>query len=136
MCETIKKNQGFSLIEVIVAMVIIGIVGASFSSVVFTGSKASTSNKMKLEALMIAQDVLEEIRIQRDLSTNLETWRSTHFTLDNGQWKAIRTRDGIYFYDTILNLSDYNGNRMKEVIVEVIPQNGGQSVFLATRFRN
>jgi len=131
-----NNEKGFSLIEVIVAMVLIGIISAAFTSVVFTGSKASTSHKLELESLMIAQDLMEEMRIQRDQDIDLLDWRATRFALDAGTWKSSITKDG-YTYEVTAHVNDLGlpSIDLIEVVIEVMYEGGVNPVYLATRVR-
>ncbi|WP_125152896.1 type IV pilus modification PilV family protein [Clostridium rectalis] len=62
----IIKRKGFTLVEVILAMVIIAFTMAIFSKVIYTGFKASNSNKKKLQCIIIAQNYMEKLRGFRD----------------------------------------------------------------------
>jgi prepilin-type N-terminal cleavage/methylation domain-containing protein len=64
------KTNGFTLIEVITAVAIMAIVGATFSSVSHTALKISTSNRRSLQSIVIAENYLEEIRAARDNNPN------------------------------------------------------------------
>jgi prepilin-type N-terminal cleavage/methylation domain-containing protein len=134
--KQLNNEKGFSLIEVIVAMVLIGIISAAFTSVVFTGSKASTSHKLELESLMIAQDIIEEMRLKRDDGIDLLDWRATKFTLDAGIWKTSITKDG-YTYEVSAHIDDVSssGADLMQVVIEVMYEGGANPVYLATRVR-
>jgi len=134
--KQLNNEKGFSLIEVIVAMVLIGIISAAFTSVVFTGSKASTSHKLELESLMIAQDIIEEMRLKRDDGIDLLVWRSTKFTEDAGIWKTNINKDG-YTYEVSAHIDDVSSSDadLVQVVIEVMYEGGSDPVYLATRVR-
>lgn len=57
-----KKNDGFTLIEVLVSIVILGMLLTSFFQSFVFSQKTTMTNKEKLVAVNIAQNVLEQIK--------------------------------------------------------------------------
>lgn len=57
-----KKNDGFTLIEVLVSIVILGMLLTSFFQFFVFSQKTTITNKEKLVAVNIAQNVLEQIK--------------------------------------------------------------------------
>ena len=58
----IKKNEGFSLVEVLIAVIILAIVSVLMVQGVNISRKAYTSNKIKTEASALANQEIEKIR--------------------------------------------------------------------------
>ncbi|HLT55755.1 MAG TPA: prepilin-type N-terminal cleavage/methylation domain-containing protein [Bacillota bacterium] len=56
-----KKNQGFTLVEVLASVTILFIIGTSFFQFFIHAQRETTESEMKLEALNIAQTVFERI---------------------------------------------------------------------------
>lgn len=116
------NNKGFSYMELMVAMVIIGIVGAAFTGVVFTSGKASVSHKLDLEALTIAQDMVEEARAYRDEYDNLSGWTriGTHSKTIDGYSYEISTEVEDVELDELVNLkvSVRHSASSKPVVIE------------------
>lgn len=61
-----KKNAGFALIEVIVAIVILSAVLAGATTLIWSAATAVTGNKNRLTSTYLAQECLELARNARD----------------------------------------------------------------------
>jgi prepilin-type N-terminal cleavage/methylation domain-containing protein len=79
------SDSGFSLLEVIMSIAIIGIVTAAATSVFATGMKASNQMRRTQEATRLADDALELVRSYS--SYYLLTGRDLHSTTD--QWNNV-----------------------------------------------
>lgn len=100
------NQKGLSLVEVIVAMVLITTIGAALSGVYFTGINANVSSQQRLEGLKIAQNQLEEIRAARDANlfddkTSLENWLSGRTAPDNWEVEFDVDKENILFQITV-----------------------------------
>lgn len=115
------NNKGFSYMELMVAMVIIGIVGAAFTGVVFTSGKASDSHKLDLEALAIAQFIIEDARAYRDDKINGGTDNPSDKLGVMRAWRANSSSSTITDEDGVLEYSyDYNSDGFSYSIVAVV----------------
>jgi type IV pilus modification protein PilV len=77
-----KKQKGFSLIEVLIALVILSIALLGLAGLMVTTTKSNSYGNQMTEAVTFGQDKLEELRItRRDLivSGNDEVQGSTGF---------------------------------------------------------
>lgn len=57
-----KKNHGFTLVEVLVSVVILAILGTVFFQFFVLSQKAASGNKEKIEAVTLAHAVLEDVK--------------------------------------------------------------------------
>ena len=60
--EELKREEGFSLVEVLVSIFIISIVVASASAAFIFSTKSSNENELRMHALNIANETIESIR--------------------------------------------------------------------------
>jgi type IV pilus modification protein PilV len=63
-----KKNMGFSLIEVMIAMVIFSIGILAVGSMQLSSSKNNTTGNITTQATMLARQKIEELRVVQDLN--------------------------------------------------------------------
>lgn len=68
---TLKRDSGFSLMEVLVAVAILSITTASLTSGFVNNSKMNTKSEIKTEAIQVAQMILDELRVNRMVSLGL-----------------------------------------------------------------
>ncbi len=73
--EKCISSQGFSLMEVMVALMIIGIVSTTFSSAVMQANSMLKLAEIKSEAQIAAQQVFDQIRL--DDTTTMPTTESS-----------------------------------------------------------
>lgn len=66
-----KKNRGYALIEVLIAITIISIVLMTVMSGVSTGIMAITGNKNQITAMIIAKNMLNEYQLKRMRGTDI-----------------------------------------------------------------
>lgn len=84
MIQKLKNEQGISLIEVLVALAIIGIVAVGFLSAMTTSSRAAVKADQMDTARSLAQSVMEYIKVQKFASTY--TLPSTIFVEDSNEF--------------------------------------------------
>ncbi|MFD3158186.1 prepilin-type N-terminal cleavage/methylation domain-containing protein [Haloimpatiens sp. FM7330] len=121
-----NKKEGFTLIEVVIAVMLIAGTVTLFSKISFTTIKASNTNKQRLEALIIAQNYIENIRFNRDkkiikdLSSLKEFLEDTGFETSNIKVIKSEKKDGISYNVSIESSESEEG--LIEIIVGVKPQ--------------
>lgn len=122
-----KYKKGFTLVEVIIAMVLISGTVAIFSKVAFSGLKAGNSNKESLQGTIIAQNFLEQIRAARDRKDiSLEEYIES---LPKEEIKdSIKYIVGV----TTTKIEENEKGNLVEIIVEVKSQNSN-SIKIGTR---
>lgn len=86
----LKNNKGFSLIEVIAALLIITIILLSFFSLLIQTKKTEVRSNETVVATYIAQAVMEEIYY---LSTTMD------YDQNNKTIKDLKTQPAVYFED-------------------------------------
>ena len=75
--EKIHRNKkGYSLVEVIVAIAILGLLSAMFSQITFSSLKARNNSRERLEAVAIATSAIDEIKSFRGNSDSGSIWKS------------------------------------------------------------
>lgn len=137
MISLIKNKKAYTLLEVIIALAIILIVGASFTKVYYTSVKVSLKEKERLEALVTAQNYLEEIRGGRDekkikdISTLLDYINKKEgegFILDGNTLKNSKEPQIIIYYNEEVKDSFF------EVIISVKKKDLKEPVLVGTKF--
>lgn len=136
------SNKGFSLMEVLVAMILIGIIGVAFSSAVFVANKASTDNNKRLQGLFIAQEIIEDLRATRDSGQFYTTNEVSNHLINPSGLAFTMASPGVYEktsadvdgrnYQVRLLLTELVENDFLEFVVEVQPQDTS-TVRLGTR---
>ncbi|WP_027626692.1 type IV pilus modification PilV family protein [Clostridium lundense] len=114
-----KCKKGFTLVEVIIAMVLISGTVAIFSKVAFSGLKAGNSNKESLQGTIIAQNYLEQIRAARDRKDIL-----LDEYIDSLPKEEIKDNIKYSILVTSTEIEENEKGKLVEIIVEVKPQNG------------
>jgi prepilin-type N-terminal cleavage/methylation domain-containing protein len=130
MVKKINKNKfGFSIIEVLVALVIISIGMLAISSLVIQNLQVESVNKNYIIASMLAQEGLELVRNLRD-----KNWMTTGASWDDNIYNpgddtfVLDYLDNIPFYNpgdisenaTILHINN-NGNYVRDINSPVTP---------------
>jgi prepilin-type N-terminal cleavage/methylation domain-containing protein len=102
-----QSTKGFSLIEVLVAMVIFSIASLALSQLMVSSTKLVSENGLASEAITLAQETLEDLR----------TVRFTNMT--NGSASVVSEKGGATFNVvwTVTNNSPETG--MNRVVVTV-----------------
>ncbi|MEW9096324.1 MAG: type II secretion system protein [Clostridiaceae bacterium] len=135
-----KYKSGFTLVEVIIAMVLIIGTVAIFSSVAYSSLKAGNSNKQGLEGTIIAQNYLELIKAKKEnreiknLEKLEEYIRSLGFnTAQSGYYKED-IKDGIKYgvHIKFTLKEDSEVGKLVDILVEVKPEDSN-SIKLGTK---
>lgn len=136
--KRICDNKGFSLIETVVALAIIGIVAVIATSIVLSQFKARNISIERQECFNITKSVVDEI------GTNRYAWKDDGglgaWLVDHGYSKGIGTNYSIeqrdsndYLYTVEINI---NVNMANFVDVKVsTSSNDVNDVFIVKRFR-
>ncbi|KAJ51628.1 prepilin-type N-terminal cleavage/methylation domain-containing protein [Clostridium tetanomorphum] len=132
-------KKGFTLTEVIIAMVLILSTVAISSKVAFSALKVGNTNKQELEGTIIAQNYLEKIRAARDnkIITNNSTLdeyiKSLGFNKEEN-YRKEDIKDGIEYKVALStdNIEKTDVGNLLQLIVEVKPQDSN-SIKIGTR---
>ncbi|WP_315119378.1 type II secretion system protein [uncultured Clostridium sp.] len=136
-----KYKSGFTLVEVIIAMVLIIGTVAIFSSVAYSSLKAGNKNKQGLEGTIIAQNYLELIKAKKengeikDLETLENYIMSLSFNISEGGYYKEDTKEGIKYgvYMKFILREDSEVGELVDILVEVHPQDSNSVVKLGTK---
>jgi len=87
-----KRSKGFSMIEVLVALVILSIALLALAGLMVTTTKNNSFGNHMTEAATFAQDKLEELRVTEwvDIAGNADTTVSSGITY-NRTWTVVPT---------------------------------------------
>ena len=132
MRSTIRQQQGFTLLEVIVAVVIAALCLAALSQVFATGVRAASTSSDYMRAMTLAQSLLAGVGVEKATSDGSESGTSSDGRLT---WTVTISPE----------LTDEAENpikpplELKRVIARVVagsandtPGNGGRTVELVT----
>lgn len=103
-----NNNRGFTLLEILASVVILGIILTVFFQVFIVSQKATTSNEDKLAAINMAETVLERIKN----GEYPEIQGAGKYTLDHECSKDNETEKCKRYYKSI-NGEDY------EIVIEL-----------------
>lgn len=130
-----KYKKGFTLVEVIIAMVLISGTVAIFSKVAYAGLKAGNKNKQGLEAIIIGQNYLERIRAAKDNNDIFSETTLKEYIINLG----FEASDKSFIKEEIKDSIKYNTNitintkeettsvQLIEIIIEVKPKDSNSS---------
>ncbi len=102
----IINQKGFTIVESLIALVILSLALSPMLVVVTMSSRIATSVKNNLAAAMLAQEGMEVVRAIRD--TNWLNGRSFNVGLNENTIGS--TRDGLVQYNTVSDLLAYDTN--------------------------
>lgn len=73
-----KKNQGFTLVEILVSILLLVLLGFAFFQFFIFSQKATTGSKEKLAAVHLAQSVLEQVKTNDypEITENMDVEKS------------------------------------------------------------
>ncbi len=110
MSTTSHRQRGFTLIELIMFIVIVGVGVAGVLSVFTTGVKSSADPMVRKQALSIAESLLEEILLKEFRDPNGGTNGVSTCTLAGGSNRSIW--DDVCDYNTYTStgITDVQGN--------------------------
>ena len=147
MCTSKRPQQGFTLIELIIFIVVVGVGVAGILSVYTTSIKSSADPMVRKQAVAIAESLLEEI-VQKEYADPTGGYTGASRTLfddvdDYNNYTSATIVDGAG--NTIAGLTQYsiapavtvaaatlNGVTVKKIVVSV---KGPQGVISLTGYR-
>ncbi|MEA4882766.1 MAG: type II secretion system protein [Clostridia bacterium] len=96
----LSKDDGFTLVEIVVAVALLGLIGAFFYSGIRIGIGTSQRGKTKVESVSILQSVTEELA-SSNLSSNVnkgdmtysDTWVPNQYSV---KYRVTDTSHGVY----------------------------------------
>ena len=132
-----SRSRGFTLIELIIFIVIVGVAMAGILSVFNTSVKSSADPMVRKQAMALADSIMEEILLKAYASSGTGTNRATYDGVDdyNGLTETAFTdlsAAGLSGYTVSIAVaapSTLAGVAMKRVLVTV--SHGSESVAMA-----
>ena len=107
-----SNNKGISLIEVLVATALIVSVSTIFLTLYYSGNKANTKNKERLDALMQAQTAIEELKVTESLEAG-----DTIITIGSYRLTRQITEDSVVnngiLYNILITVNTKNSGQVK-----------------------
>ena len=98
----LKKKNGFTLIEVVVSIAIIGIIAIMLSGIVTSTLKARNISHERLQILAVCTSTLDEIKSKQSTFTNvsdLESFLTSNgYVKESNYYKKINTATRIDMY--------------------------------------
>lgn len=125
--KILKQQRGFSLIEVVAAIVIIGVVLTSFSQLFIQSNKVSVSNNDKLVLINLADAELERIKnepfpfFNKPSTSSINTTKSKTISLNKQEYsitiKAFQSPDEfkMKIFNVLVTVSSNNGKSKSQV---------------------
>lgn len=137
------RQQGLSLIELIMFMVIMGVAAVSVLQVMNLSTRASADPIMRKQALLIAEGLLEEVQMARytfcdpsdpnaSTATKVADCASTPEVLGNEQQGNGRPYDNVNDYVSAYNVAQPAFNDAGGVLVDASNTRMGSNLFSAT----
>jgi MSHA pilin protein MshD len=135
------RARGFTLIELIIFIVIVGVALAGILSVMNTVVKSSADPMVRKQAMALADSILEEVLLKNYSSSGTGTSRTTYDGVDdyNNLPQTAFTTDlaaaGLSSYTIAISVAaptPLSGINMKKVTVTV---NGGTESITMTGYR-
>lgn len=126
-----QKKKGFTLLEIVVALAVIGIMIIPLGGALLTSVKTNKMGEIKQESKLISQEIIEKIRSFGDIKDSMT------FNVGKEQGDSISiTKDSSNnkLYNVIGSLTDSEGATMVEG--EIIEQGDLKEDFGSTKYLN
>ena len=128
-----RKNRGFTLIEVLIAMAIFAIGILAVASLQLSNTKNNTTGNITTQATMLARQKLEELKTVPDVTT-LTSGTDTNNPLDadgntggiyNRQWNVSNPLGGSTSRQISVTVSWNRRGQNRSVVLESITRGNG-----------
>lgn len=132
-----RRKKGFTLLETIIAILVLGITVSTFTQAYYASVNASNSNKQRLEALIQVQSQFERIRAAKNdkLIVNFNSLRNMLTSDGYSESGNIYTKNidirGINY--SLKLTTDNSIPELIQIVMEVKPHDAN-SVRLGTKF--
>lgn len=87
------KNQGFTLIEVLVAMTIVGVGVVTLLEVFSSGLRLGSKSSVRTDSIAVSRQVMDEVLARPDLNQGANAGRSTNGTRWQMEVSTVRDRE-------------------------------------------
>lgn len=111
MIRNYKNHQGYTLIEVLVSIALIGIIAISIMGLFTTSLQNNNASKMIMESTVLAKDIMENVKSEFDLLPSEER------DIDKLESKAIDIQDS--YANSNITISTTDIDRLYIIKVEV-----------------
>ncbi len=114
MQKDIRSNQGFTLVEVLVAIAVVGFTIPALISLMMTQTDNAGSLRNRSIAMWIAEDTLTRLRLERKLNnSSLRSVTEETVTMAGTQWRVVTSPEetelgALLRYRTVVSLGDDN----------------------------
>lgn len=111
MIKNLKSHQGFTLIEVLVSIALIGIVAISIMGLFTTSLQNNNASKLVIESTVLAKDIMENVK------SEFAQLPSEDRDIDNLESKAIEIQN--LYANSYITISTTDIDRLYIINVEV-----------------
>lgn len=118
-------NRGFTLIEVLVAMTIVGVGVVTLLEVFSTGLRLGSKSSLRTDSMAISRQLMDEVLSRQDLNQGANAGRLP----TGGRWQM----EVIPVRDDAPNLDLSNAWELKEVTLNVTVDDGGRETPVALK---
>ena len=113
--ELIKKEEGFTLLEVVISLGIILILVIAFSGGIINSFRVESKVNQKLETIRVTDSIIESLRVNKDDWKSEENWEDIDSNLINDIENIINDENTNYS----IGLNDDSN---KNIIIERDPE--------------
>lgn len=118
MSSLINDKKGFSLVECVIALLILMVVSLAIISVFNFSFRNSADARKRFAALLVAQERMEEVRNTPFSSLAAGTLTENTVIKDGLSYKVVRT---ITDTDLVVNTTTAPGPETKQITIDVTP---------------
>ena len=127
-----RRSDGFNLIEVVVAIAILGVGVVALYSSLLNGFRVAQLSREDLRATQVMVELMDTLRLYSWDQITDPTFTPKHFDMDYDPVGATNGGSGLFIYKCEMNVKkgpkdvEY-GNNMKTVTLDIQWQNGTKS---------